>query len=131
MSNQSITAAMATRLSGLSLPTQYENSAFTPVAGQVYVAEALLTGPTLPVGIAVQSSDEYGGIYQVTVFAPLGGTKGPGQTVAKQVADRFPRGLTLTRDGIKIVVLRASQGPGFVSGDRWAIPVSINYRAFA
>lgn len=129
MSNQTIAAALATRLSGLSLPTQYENSAFVPVAGQVYIAEALLSGPTLPVGIAVQASDEFGGIYQVTVFAPLGGTKGPAQSTAKRVADHFPRGLTLTRDGIKIVVLRASQGPGFVSGDRYAIPVSINYRA--
>ncbi len=131
MSNQTIAAAMATRLSGLALPTQYENSSFTPVSGQVYVAEALLTGPTMPVGIAAQSSDEYGGIYQVTVFAPLGGTKGPAQATAKQIADHFPRGLTLTRDGIKIVVLRVSQGPGFVSGDRWAVPMSINYRAFA
>ena len=131
MSNQAIAAALATQLNTLDLPTQWENAPFTPTAGVVYVAEALLPGPTLSVGLAGASSDEFGGIYQVTVYAPLGGTKGAGIAVAKDVADAFPKASQLTYDGVTVIVLRTSQGPAFTSGDRWAIPVSVTYRAFA
>lgn len=131
MSNQKIAAALATRLNTLSLPTQWENTPFTPTAGQVYVSEALLTGPTLSVGVANSSSNEFGGIYQVTVYAPLGGTKGAGLDVAQDVADAFTKGLKLTYGGLTVTILRTSQAPAFPSGDRWAIPVSVTYRAFA
>lgn len=129
MSNQTIAAALASRLSLLNLPTQYENSAFTPTAGAVYLSEAILPSTTLAVGLATTAADEYSGIYQVTVHAPKGGTKGPGMAAAKAVQDHFPRGLELLRDGIKVTVLRCSQAPGFVDGDRWLVPVSIDYRA--
>lgn len=131
MSNQAIAAALATQLDTLNLPTQWENAPFTPTAGVVYVAEALLPGPTLSVGVAGASSDEFGGIYQVTVYAPLGGTKGAGAAVAKDVADAFPKASQLTYDGVTVHILRTSQAPAFTSGDRWAIPVSVTYRAFA
>lgn len=131
MSNQAIAAALATQLDTLNLPTQWENAPFTPTADEVYVAEALLTGPTLSVGVAIASSDEFGGIYQVTVYAPLGGTKGAGLAVAQDVADAFTKGLKLTYDGLTVIILRTSQAPAFQSGDRWAIPVSVTYRAFA
>lgn len=131
MSNQAIAAALATQLNTVDLPTQWENAPFTPPAGEVYLAEALLPGPTLSVGISGASSDEFGGIYQVTVYAPLGGTKGAGLGAAKAVADAFPKAAQFTHDGTTVVVLRTSQAPAFNSGDRWAIPVSVTYRAFA
>ena len=131
MSNQAIAAALATQLNTLDLPTQWENAPFTPTAGVVYVAEALLTGPTLSVGVGSTSSNEFGGIYQVTVYAPLGGTKGAGLAVAQDVADAFTKGLKLTYDGLTVIILRTSLAPAFPSGDRWAIPVSVTYRAFA
>jgi hypothetical protein len=131
MSNQAIAAALATQLDTLNLPTQWENAPFTPTAGVTYLAEALLPGPTLSVGVAGTSSDEFGGIYQVLVYAPLGGTKGDGLAVAKDVADAFPKALKLTYDGLTVIILRTSQATAFTSGDRWVIPVSVTYRAFA
>lgn len=131
MSNQAIAAALATQLDTLNLPTQWENLPFTPTAGVTYVAEALLSGPTLSVGVSGASSDEFGGIYQVLVYAPLGGTKGEGLAVAKSVIDAFPKALKLTYDGLTVTILRTSQGTAFITGDRWAIPVSVTYRAFA
>jgi len=131
MSNQAIAAALAQRLSLLNLPTAYENAPFTPVAGQAFIAENFLPVATLAVGIAASSADNYGGIYQVTVHAPKGGTKGEGFAMAQQVQKHFPRGLTLTYQGQSVTILQASQGPSFVEGDRWLVPVSINYRGFA
>lgn len=131
MSNQAIAAALATQLNTVDLPTQWENAPFTPPAGEVYLAETLLPGPTLSVGVSGTSSNEFGGIYQVTVYAPLGGTKGAGLGAAQAVAEAFPKALQLTYDGITVIVLRTSQAPAFASGDRWAIPISVTYRAFA
>jgi len=131
MSNQAIAAALATQLNTLDLPTQWENAPFTPTAGTTYVAEAILPGPTLSVGVSGSSSDEFGGIYQVLVYAPLGGTKGDGLAVAKDVADAFPKASQLTYDGVTVIILRTSQGAAFTSGDRWVVPVSVTYRAFA
>lgn len=132
MSDQAINAALAARLQVLGMPTAFENASFTPAVGALYLEENFLPGETTPVGVASTSSDVFTGIYQVTVLAPLGGTKGPGMAAAKQVAEHFPRGMRLTHaSGLKVTILRASQGPGFKRNDRWAIPVSIRYRSIA
>ena len=131
MSNQAIAAALAQRLALLNLPTAYENAPFTPVAGQTFIAENFLPVATQAVGIASNSSDNFGGIYQVTVHAPTGSTKGAGYAMAKQVQDHFPRGLVLTYQGQPVTIMQSSQGPSFTDGDRWLVPVSVNYRGFA
>lgn len=132
MSNQAINAALAARLQTLGISTAFENANFTPTAGVLYLEESFLPGETTPVGVASTSSDDFTGIYQITVLAPLDGTKGPGMTAAKQVAEHFPRGMRLTHtSGQVVTILRTSQGPTFKRNDRWAIPVSIRYRGFA
>ena len=131
MSNASIRAALATRLNTLDLPTAWENKNFTPPAGQVYVAEALLPNETLSVGVSSTSSDNFGGIYQVLVHAPAGAGKGAAVTVAEQVVAAFPKGASLTYGGVTVRILRASQNPALMNGDRYAIPVSITYRALS
>lgn len=130
MSNAAISAALATQLDTLDLPTQWENSDFDPPASTVYLAESLLPGETLPVGIASQASDQFSGIYQVLVYAPLGANKGAGRSTADLVAGAFVRGSQHTYDGVTVTILRTSEAPSFLSGDRWVIPVSVNYRAF-
>lgn len=131
MSNAIIAAALSTRLATLGLPTQWENSQFTPTANQTYLVEAFLPAATLAVGVATSSADEFSGIYQVMVMSPRGGTKGPGLAAAEQVLAAFTRGLRLTRSGITVTILRSSLGPALMQDDRWGIPVSIDYRAFA
>lgn len=131
MSNASIRAALATQLNTLGIPTAWENSNFKPTAGQVYLAEALLPNETLSVGVSGASSDNFGGIYQVLVYAPAGSGKGAAVAAAEQVVGAFPKGASLTYSGITVRVLRASQNPALIDGERYVIPVSINYRALA
>ena len=131
MSNASIRAALATRLNTLGLPTAWENSNFTPPVGQVYVAESLLPNETLSVGVSSTSSDNFGGIYQVLVYAPSGMGKGAAVAAAEQVIGAFTKGTLLAYNGVTVCILRASQNPPIYSGDRYVIPVSINYRALA
>jgi hypothetical protein len=131
MSNSKIAAALATKLNTLNLPTHWENSKFTPVAGQIYVSESLLQGATIPIGIATGSSDELGGIYQVLVYAPMDAGKGAGRAVADTVAAAFQRGARLTYQSVTVTIQSVSQSAAFISGDRFVIPVSIAYRSFS
>lgn len=131
MSNASIRAALATQLNTLGISTAWENSNFKPTAGQVYLAEALLPSETLSVGVSSTSSDNFGGIYQVLVYSPAGGGKGAAVAAAEQVVAAFPKGASLTYSGVTVRILRASQNPALMDGERYVIPVSINYRAFS
>ena len=131
MSNASIRAALATQLNTLGIPTAWENSNFTPPTGQVYLTEALLPNETLSIGVSSASSDDFGGIYQVLVNAPAGRGKGAAVAVAEQVVGAFVKGASLTYSGVTVRVLRTSQNPAIIDGERYVIPVSINYRAIS
>ncbi len=130
MSNAAIFSALSTRLATLNLPTQWENSQFVPTANQTYLAEAFLPAATVPVGIASTAAQELFGIYQVMVMSPKGGTKGPAKVATGQVLAAFPRGLRLTYSGVTVTIMRSYLGPSIMQGDRYATPVSIDYRAF-
>jgi hypothetical protein len=131
MINSQISAALATQLATLDLPTQWENAKFTPEHGITYLAESLIPGSTIAVGIASAASDEFGGVYQVLVYAPLDYGKGHARLVADQVAGAFQRGDRLIYDGVTVTILQTTQNASFKSGERWCIPVSVTYRAFA
>lgn len=130
MSLTKIGAALSTQLATLNIPTAWENSRFRPVAGQVYLMESLLAGKTIAVGIAAQASDEYGGIYQVLVYAPADAGKGVGRATADVVAGAFVRGDRLFYEDATVTIMSTSQATGFMSGDRWVVPVSVSYRSF-
>ena len=130
MSLTKIGAALSTQLATLNLPTAWENSRFNPTAGQVYLAESLIAGDTIAVGFANQASDEYGGIYQVLVYAPADAGKGIARSTADTVAAAFVRGDRLVYDGVTVTIQSTSQAAGFMSGDRFVVPVSVAYRAF-
>jgi len=129
MSNSAISAALATRLSGLSLPTQYENSDYTPPADTVYLAESIIPAATIAMGIANTGSDAREGIYQVLIYAPAGSTKGGAFATADSVEAHFTKGLRLTYAGVTVTILRTERETAFMSGDRFALPISIYYRA--
>lgn len=130
MSLTKIGAALSTQLATLNIPTAWENSRFKPTAGQVYLAESLIAGNTIPVGIAAQASDEFGGVYQVLVYSPADAGKGIGRITADTVAGAFVRGARLVYDDVTVTILSTSQAAAFMSGDRWVVPVSVTYRAF-
>lgn len=128
MSEATVAAALAARLSTLGIPTQYENAPFTPTAGQTYLAEAFLPAERQAVGLA--KTDAIVGIYQVSVMAPKDGTKGPGYTAAKLVSALFPRGLRIERDGVTVTVMQVSQTSPMPMADRWMVPVRVEFKAY-
>jgi hypothetical protein len=129
MSHRKINAALSVQISGTSYSVAYENASFTPPAG-LYVMEAYLPAKTAHVGMATGSTDDYKGIYQVTVMAPKDGYKLEGYTAADSIAATFSRGTVLTYDGVTVRVEEASIAPPLPDGDRFAIPVTIEWRSF-
>jgi hypothetical protein len=100
MSLTKIGAALSTQLATLNLPTAWENSRFKPTAGQVYLAEKLISGETIAMGFASQASDA------------------------------FVRGDRLVYQGVTVTIQSTSQAVGFMSGDRFVVPVSVSYRSY-
>jgi hypothetical protein len=96
----------------------------------VYLAENLIAGDTIAVGFANAASDEYGGIYQVLVYAPADTGKGIARSTADTVAAAFVRGDRLVYDDVTVTIQSTSQSAGFVSGDRFVVPVSVSYRSY-
>jgi hypothetical protein len=125
-----IAAALATRLNTLNLPTHWENGpSFTPPATGAYLKESFMPGEALPFGVF--QADILGGIYQVTVMARKGSTKGGSIAEVSAVLNAFPRGLRLVYSGQSVTILTTWRSGGFESGDRWAVPVSIRFRGVA
>ena len=101
MSHRKISAALSTHLAAMpSLPSvSWENAPFEPVAGTVYLSENYLPAATTEVGIADDSSNQFTGVYQVSVHANSGDYKLEAQTLADSVTAHFARGTSLTYEG--------------------------------
>lgn len=131
MSIIAVRAALETRLNNMANPISYvwENVPFTPIAGvpfgAVYLLPAIPDNPTM--------GDTYyqeQGIFQVSLFYPL--QMGPKAAAdrAELIRSQFKRGVSMTSGSITVRIMRTPEiGQGRVDGDRWMIPVKIQYFA--
>ena len=133
MSHRKISAALSTHLSAMpSLPAvSWENAPFDPVAGTVYLSEHYLPADTTEVGLADDSSSQFIGVYQVSIHANSGAYKLEAQVLADSITAHFERGTELTYEAQKVRIEVSSIASALQQGDRYMIPVSINWRSFA
>ena len=133
MSHRKISAALSTHLQSMpSLPSvAWENAPFDPVAGTVYISEHYLPANTSAVGVEDGSSDHFVGVYQLSIHANSGAYKLEAQTLADSIAAHFARGTSLTYEAQKVRIEVSSIASALQQGDRYMIPVSINWRSFA
>lgn len=84
--------------------------------------------PTLP--RALESTNEYGGVFQISLFWPqLSGVIAP-EEIRSQILAHFAREMILV-DGFRIQILQANRN-GMLRDDPYNhFPMSIRYRAFA
>ena len=140
MSHKSINEALSIRLQAMGYETAFENAPFTPTHGTLYLEGSYLPAETVPVGMEYSSSEDYRGIYQVSVKAPRDKYKADAYTAVDAVAAQFARGTELVRDDITVRIERvfastpiygtASSTESGSEADRFSIPVSIYWRAF-
>lgn len=136
MSQMKIRTALDTRL--LSVPgglgatwTAWDNKGLktAPPATQAYQVVSLLPAtpdnPTL-----TETTQIHAGIYQVLLCLPVGAGPLVGETIALAIVAHFYAGLPLNYDGqtVRIRGTPAIAG-GYLSGDRYCVPVSIRYNS--
>lgn len=130
-----IKVALETRLKAMAslLPTQWENSAFTPPSDAPYQTVHLLPAePVNPSILGVAGSEMYRetGIFQITLVYPARGGAGTALAKAEAIRDWFPRGGSYVYGGVTAVVARTPRiGPAMVQDDRYVLPVSVTYFA--
>lgn len=107
----------------------YENAPFTPTEGTLYLREDFIPNIKDAVGIAHTSADDYEGLYQVTVLSARGGRRFDGQEQARLVSAHFPRGAEYTYNAVKVKITSSQVGSPIQDEDRYAIPVTISWRA--
>lgn len=129
MSLRKISKALSLRLFDLGYATAYENAPFNPQANEIYLRESILPARTVEVGIESGSTDNFSGIYQVSVNAPRDGHKTDAQTAVEAVEAHFVRGTVVAAEGVEVRVYRTYASAAIEQGDRYVVPVSIEYRA--
>lgn len=129
--HNSISKALETRLAAIAepLPTQWENSDFSPVEGQpyqeAYVLYAAPENPTLGDDFWRQR-----GYLQVSLRFPANTGKAAVFERAGQIAAWFKRGLSLEADGITTVIERTPEVTnGTKDGDRFVVNVKARFYA--
>lgn len=130
MSLANIRAALEIRLQSLGpLRTAWENVQFTPIPNEPYQKANLLPAQTQNPALGSSLKHETG-VFQVTLYYPANKGVGDALARAQAIRDHFPRGLTLTQSGTTVTIQRTpSLGAGTPDGDRWVVPITIQYYA--
>ena len=125
-----ISAALDARTNSLSLPTAWENIAFQPVTGTLYIRPTLMPADTVQAGLGSSGLDEHLGIYQIDIIASGSTGKGEATIKADAIADHFKRGLVLTYNGVNVRLSKTSRGVGKRDEAFFVIPIFITYKVF-
>jgi hypothetical protein len=126
MTFNDIETAVGQRLQTMgSTPIAWPNKDFTPNGTYIEFRHSpgQIIDPVLGGGQPNQT-----GIFLMTVVVKAGGFNTAANTLAQQIADRFPKALRLTAGSGKVVISAASSlGPPFQDGAYWRQPVRIFY----
>jgi hypothetical protein len=131
MSVTAIRAALEAQLATITpaLSTAYENVSFSPVTGTAYQAcytlRATPDNPTMGDGFYREL-----GIFQVSLFYPAQNGSGAAETRAGLIREAFKRGISMISGSTTVRVARTPEiGAGRIDGDRWHVPVKIQWFA--
>ena len=132
MSQKAIRAAIETALSdwaqGLEYPVAWENSQFTPAAGQTWLRFSMLPANTRSDDL---SGDHraYTGVVQIDVFMPSGTGPGAGAELVGELEALYPASTYLEGEGVSVLIQTPlSVGPAQADESWWVIPCSFTYR---
>ena len=131
MSIVSIRAALETKLNTITpaLATVWENIGYTPVAGIAYQAAYILPADTENPTMGDDFHRELG-LFQVSLFYPVQAGTATAAARAELIKTAFKRGTSMVSGTVTVRINRTpSIGQGRVDGDRWHIPVKIQYFA--
>lgn len=111
-----------------SLAIAYPGTAYEPT-GAAYLRPWFMPATTNPFDLS--DTNEYRGVFQVSVFAPEGGGVVSAMETASALAAHYQRGTTLEHEGLSFrIIAPPSIGPAIQEPGWLSLPVSVSYRAF-
>ncbi len=124
MSDPRIEIAFRERLAALPLDWRqvWSDDSYDPVDGVPYL-QIGFAAATLRSRLIGQLS-EWTGILQISI---RGTNKATSLQAQSACIAHFPKGLALTRDGIRVVCEQGTPFPGFAEPRRWVIPYRIPF----
>ena len=130
MSRKNMSVALSSHLNTLVQKPSiaWENAAFIPANGTLYVKEFTMPAGTMAVGIANDSSDDTVGIYQLSVYAPANGSKVPALDMVDKLTTHFARGTKIVKGDTTIEIGTNSISPAMIDGNWYVMHISINWR---
>ena len=126
-----IDAALVAQLNSMAgkPPIAWENSAYEPVLGTLYIRAYNLFGDTTQATLGDAGEDMTIGIFQLDIFAEAGKGKKAAMDMADTVADQFKRGTDLTYNGVTVTVRTVQRRTANITGGWYQLPVEVVYRA--
>lgn len=111
------------------VPIAWPNLNFNPSGA--YLRPWLLPAPTEAITLSAAGPNDYRGIYQVSVFYPVGGGANKAIEIASAIVSHFKRGTSITREEIRVWM----DDPPYLGSmvqepNTFQLPVSVPYRAF-
>lgn len=103
----------------------YPNVLFAAKPGTPWARVDHLPARTSAAGLGLDAQTRHPGVFQVSLFFPLGAGAGPANTAAQAVCDGFARGTSLQVGATIVRIQSASAGPGLREEPWWMRPVSV------
>ncbi|WP_308907607.1 phage tail terminator-like protein [Pseudomonas canadensis] len=107
----------------------FENTAYTPAAGETYLRAFTIPGNTASNTLGGDHR-LFTGVFQVSIIAPAGAGKAKTNPIAAELIDLFPLYTRDTKSAVTIVTISpVDQGPGITGDSTYTVPISFLYRA--
>lgn len=107
----------------------FENTAYTPVAGETYLRAFTIPGDTASNTLGGDHR-LYTGVFQVSIIAPAGTGKTETNPLVSELTSLFPLYARSTKDEVTVITMSpVDPGPGITGDSAYTVPVSFSYRA--
>lgn len=107
----------------------FENTAYTPVAGETYLRAFTIPGDTASNTLGGDHR-LFTGVFQVSIIAPAGTGKAKTNPIATELTDLFPLYGRDTKGAVTVVTMSPlDPGPGITGDSTYTVPISFLYRA--
>jgi hypothetical protein len=112
-------------------PIAWENVKFTPTVGTTYFRVWLLPAKSDVMTLGTSPWIERGGIFQVSVFAPIGTGFGAPKGKAAEVVAAFKPNTSFSYNGLLVIIDHSWISSGMNDEAGWyAVPINIQYRCY-
>ena len=107
----------------------FENTAYTPAAGETYLRAFTIPGDTASNTLGGDHR-LYTGVFQISIIAPAGTGKTETNPLVSELTSLFPLYVRSAKDEVTVITMSpVDPGPGITGDSVYMVPVSFSYRA--